>query len=53
MIYNVHGQDMSMSMVDPREQGGGRERLEFRGRTKIPGFKRWGPVEDRFAPPSP
>ena len=32
---NVHGQDMSMSMVDPREQGGGRERLEFRERTKI------------------
>ena len=38
-------------MVDPMEQGGGRERLEVQERTKIPGFKRWGPVKDRFAPP--
>ena len=35
-------------MVDPREKGGGRERLEFQERTKIPGFKRWGPVKDRL-----
>ena len=40
-----------MSMVDPREQGGGREILEFQERTKVPGFKRWGPVKDPFAPP--
>ena len=37
-------------MVDPREQGGSRERLEFQERTKIPGFKRWGPVKERPPP---
>ena len=39
-------------MVDPREQGGGRERLEFQERTKIPGFKRCTGARERpFRPP--
>ena len=43
-----------MSMVDPREQGGGRERLEFQERTKIPGFKRCTGARERpFRPPPP